>query len=69
MVNLGRKEVRTAKDGWTVIAKDLKPSAHYEHTVAVKDGEADILSDHSGVEAAILDNDNVKSVSLKTAAV
>ncbi len=69
MVNLGRKDVRTAKDGWTVIAKDLKPSAHYEHTVAVKDGEADILSDHSGVEAAILQNENVKSVSLKTAAV
>lgn len=69
MVNLGRKEVRTAKDGWTVFAKDLKPSAHYEHTIAVKEGQADILSDHSGIEAAILANPNVKSVSIKTVVV
>lgn len=67
MVNLGRKEVRTAKDGWTVFAKDLKPSAHYEHTVAVREGQADILSNHQGIEAAILGNPNVKPVSLKTA--
>jgi len=63
MVNLGKKEVRTAKDGWTVFAKDKKPSAHYEHTVAVKKDVADILSDHSFIEDAILQNPNVKSVS------
>ena len=61
--------MRTAKDGWTVFAKDLKPSAHYEHTIAVKEGQADILSDHSGIEAAILANPNVKSVSIKTVVV
>ncbi len=65
MVNQGRRDVRTAKDGWTVFAKDQKPSAHYEHSVAVREGKADLLSDHRGIEAAILKNDNVRSVALK----
>lgn len=65
MVNLGKRAVRTAKDGWTVIAKDRLPSAHYEHTVAIGKQEADILSDHSLIEKAIENNANVKSVSIK----
>ncbi|MEN0003689.1 MAG: type I methionyl aminopeptidase [Bacteroidota bacterium] len=69
MVNLGKRAVRTAKDGWTVIAKDLKPSAHYEHTVAVRKGKADILSDHRSIEQAILANPNLKSIELEAAAV
>ncbi|MBK7869235.1 MAG: type I methionyl aminopeptidase [Saprospiraceae bacterium] len=69
MVNLGKKDVRTAKDGWTVHAKDGKPSAHYEHTVAVKKGKADILSDHSFIEAEIQNNPNIKEINaVKTAA-
>jgi methionyl aminopeptidase len=35
MVNMGKKEIRILKDHWTIIAKDGKPSAHFEHTVAV----------------------------------
>ena len=35
MVSLGTKEVRTLKDGWTVETKDRRPSAHFEHTVAM----------------------------------
>lgn len=65
MVNLGRKEVRTSKDGWTVFAKDRKPSAHYEHTVAIRKSQADILSDHSFIEEAIRNNPNVQEVALK----
>ena len=39
MCNLGTKEVKTLRDGWTVVTLDGKPSAHYEHTVAItKDG-------------------------------
>ena len=68
MVNLGRKEVRTANDNWTVFARDRKPSAHYEHTVAVRKGApADILSDHTIIEAEIAKNDAVRTVSLKEA--
>lgn len=63
MVNLGRKEVRTARDNWTVIAKDRKPSAHYEHSVAVKEeGGPDILSNHQPIEAALRKNANVSVV-------
>lgn len=61
MVNMGTREVKSLKDG-TVITRDKKPSAHYEHSVAVKKGKADILSDHEIIEAAILKNPNVKEV-------
>ncbi len=66
MVNLGKRDVRTARDGWTVFAKDRKASAHYEHTIAVKKNQADILSDHRPIEAAIRKNANLKEVELKT---
>lgn len=46
MVNIGTREVKTLRDGWTVITKDKLPSAHYEHTIVVKKEKADILSDH-----------------------
>jgi methionyl aminopeptidase len=35
MVALGTKEVRTLDDGWTIVTKDQRPSAHFEHTVAM----------------------------------
>ena len=44
MINLGRKEVEQDSDGWTVITKDRQPSAHFEHNIAVIDGEPEILS-------------------------
>lgn len=66
MVNLGRKEVRTEADGWTVYAKDRKPSAHYEHTVAIRKDLTETLSDHTLIEQAIRQNANVQPVELKT---
>lgn len=44
MVNAGSYEVKILKDGWTVITADRSPSAHFEHTVLVTDGEPEILS-------------------------
>jgi methionyl aminopeptidase len=44
MVNEGTYEVRVLDDGWTVVTADGKSSAHFEHTIAVTDGEAEILS-------------------------
>ena len=44
MINLGTKNVRFEKDGWTVRTRDRKQSAHFEHTVAIRPGKADILS-------------------------
>ena len=50
MINAGRAGVKFWKDGWTVSSVDGKPSAHYEHTIAVKKGKADILSTFNYVE-------------------
>lgn len=44
MVNMGRKEVKTLKDGWTVITTDGLPSAHFEHTILVNKGSPTILT-------------------------
>ena len=63
MINLGTRKVKQSKDGWTIITQDLKPSAHYEHSVAVGDSKADILSDHSFVEEAIKNNEELVNIS------
>jgi methionyl aminopeptidase len=44
MVNLGRHEVRTLSDGWTVVTADGKPSAHFEHTVLTTESGPEILT-------------------------
>jgi len=44
MVNEGSYEVRILSDGWTVVTADGKRSAHFEHTIAITDGGAEILS-------------------------
>ena len=44
MLNYGAWPVRTLSDGWTVVTADGSLSAHYEHTVAITDGEPDILT-------------------------
>ena len=44
MLNLGVDDVYTLEDGWTVVTKDGKPSAHFEHTIHVTDGEPEILT-------------------------
>lgn len=44
MINMGGRKVVFENDGWTVRTKDRKPSAHFEHTIAVCNGKADILS-------------------------
>ena len=64
MVNMHRKEVYAATDGWTIYTKDKRPSAHYEHTIVVKKEGPDILSDHDIVEEEIGKNPNLKAVEL-----
>jgi methionyl aminopeptidase len=44
MVNAGTWEVRFLPDGWTVVTLDGEPSAHFEHTIAIVNGKAEILS-------------------------
>ena len=44
MINLGRADVEWLADNWTVVAEDGLPSAHYENTILITDGEPEILT-------------------------
>jgi methionyl aminopeptidase len=44
MINAGASDVVMLSDGWTVVSADGAPSAHFEHTVLVTDGDAEILT-------------------------
>jgi methionyl aminopeptidase len=44
MINAGSHEVKILRDGWTAVTCDRQPSAHYEHTVAIVDGAARVLT-------------------------
>ena len=59
MINLGVKEVIHLDDGWTVLTKDHKTSAHFEHDVCITKGEPDILSSFVEIEAAEKANSNL----------
>ncbi len=48
MVNLGTWKVKVLDDGWTVVTADGKPAAHFEHTIAVTDQDAEILTEWNG---------------------
>jgi methionyl aminopeptidase len=48
MVNMGSFEVKTTKDNWTVVTKDGKPSAHFEHTIAIRGNKPEILTSIKG---------------------
>lgn len=61
MINLGKKEVFTDKDGWTVRTIDGKPSVHFEHDVCIRKSSADVLSDYVPIEAAEKANPNLFS--------
>ncbi len=56
MVNLGTRDVEYLEDGWTVVTRDRKASVHYEHTVSVQKGKADVLSSFADIELAEKNN-------------
>ena len=53
MINLGTKRIKQHSDGWTIITADKKCSAHFEHTVVVRKGRAEVLSSFEGIEKKI----------------
>ena len=53
MINLGSRNIVIERDGWTTRTRDRKPTAHFEHTVAVREGKADILSSFKYVEEVL----------------
>jgi methionyl aminopeptidase len=60
MINRGKRFVIQEKDGWTIRTSDGLPSAHYEHTVAVMKGKADVLSTFELIEK--VNNENIKLI-------
>ncbi|MDA9808912.1 type I methionyl aminopeptidase [Flavobacteriales bacterium] len=54
MINLGKKEVKQLKDGWTIETKDRLPSAHFEHDVVIAlDGSSEVLSSFEEIEKVL----------------
>jgi methionyl aminopeptidase len=53
MINMGRKETKQMRDGWTIRTVDGKPSAHFEYAVAVNSGRADVLSTFEYIEEVL----------------
>ncbi len=56
MINLGTKDIVQERDGWTIRTADRKPSAHYEHDVAIRKGKAEILSTFEFIEEVLNKN-------------
>lgn len=50
MITLGSPEIQLMEDCWSVITRDRKPAAHFEHTIAIHHGKAEILSSFEGIE-------------------
>lgn len=59
MINMGKRNVIQERDGWTVRTQDGMPSAHFEHTVAVRKERAEILSTFDFIEEALVKNKEV----------
>ncbi len=53
MINLGTHKVKQLKDGWTIVTQDGKPSAHFEHNVAIVNNKPELLSTFAYVYEAL----------------
>lgn len=54
MINMGTRRVIQLNDGWTIVTADKKPSAHFEHDVAVVNGKPEVLSTFKYIEEALV---------------
>jgi methionyl aminopeptidase len=53
MVNLGTKRIEQLADGWTILTRDRKPSAHFEHNIAIVNGKPELLSTFAYIYEAL----------------
>jgi len=53
MINLGTQRIKQHNDGWTITTKDNKPSAHFEHDVALVNGKPELLSTFANIYEAL----------------
>ena len=53
MITMGTREIYMQEDRWGIVTRDRKPAAHYEHSLCVRRGQADILSSFSEIEKVL----------------
>ena len=53
MINMGTQKIKQHKDGWTITTQDNRPSAHFEHNVAIVDGKPELLSTFAYIYEAL----------------
>ena len=53
MINMGSRNIVIERDGWTCRTRDRKPSAHYEHTVAIIEGETRVLTTFDYIQESL----------------
>lgn len=56
MITMGTKEIYMQQDHWGIITRDRQPAAHYEHSICVRSGKADILSSFDEIQKVLGDN-------------
>jgi methionyl aminopeptidase len=54
MINLGTKNVKQLDDGWTIVTADARPSAHFEHDIAIMNGKPEILTTFEYIEKVLV---------------
>lgn len=54
MINLGTKNVKQMNDGWTIVTADGRPSAHFEHDIAIVNGQPEILTTFEYIEKVLV---------------
>jgi len=54
MINLGTKHVKQMNDGWTIVTADARPSAHFEHDIAIVNGQPEILTTFEYIEKVLV---------------
>lgn len=70
MINLGTHKIKQLKDGWTILTLDGRPSAHFEHDVAIVNGKPELLSTFKYIyEALGIESDEEDEFSQKDLAV
>ena len=57
MITMGKRDIYLKSDRWSVCTRDGKPAAHFEHTVCVRKGQAEILSSFEEIETVIKSKD------------
>jgi methionyl aminopeptidase len=59
MINMGKKDIISERDNWTIRTKDRMPSAHFEHTIAVRKGQAEVLTTFQYIEEVLSESNLV----------